>query len=95
MMTENDANKKWRGILRKDIEWFPSIDEKKCQNCMVCVDFCRHGVYREENGKAIIVKPYNCVVGCVGCDSVCPKGAISHPSQKYLADLENSFKAIK
>jgi NAD-dependent dihydropyrimidine dehydrogenase PreA subunit len=82
----------WHGIPREKINWHPTIDYDKCKNCLACVKFCNHGVYEDQNNKSVVVKPNNCIVGCAGCDSVCPNGAISHPSKEYLADLENEFR---
>ena len=78
---------KWFGIPREEIDWFPTIDYKKCIGCMACFEKCKQGVYAKEKGKPKVVKPKNCVVGCTGCDQVCPQGAISHPPKKYLTDL--------
>jgi NAD-dependent dihydropyrimidine dehydrogenase PreA subunit len=80
-------NDKWFGIPRDEIDWFPKIDYKKCIGCMACLKKCSHGVYSEENGKPKVVKPKNCVVGCTGCDEICPQKAISHPSKEYLEEL--------
>ena len=80
-------NEKWFGIPREEIDWFPKIDEEKCINCMACFEKCSHGVYSKENEKPKVVNPKNCVVGCTGCDEICPQKAISHPSKEYLEEL--------
>ena len=87
-------NEQWFGISRDEIDWFPKIDYEKCVSCMACLKKCSHGVYAEENGKPKVVNPKNCVVGCTGCDEICPQKAISHPSKKYLEGLikRKSFK---
>ena len=39
----------------------------------------------EENDgtkRTIVKNPYGCVVTCTGCDSICPTGAIKHPSER-------------
>jgi NAD-dependent dihydropyrimidine dehydrogenase PreA subunit len=79
----------WNGIPRSRIKWHPAIDYEKCSGCMSCVRKCRNGVYSEEGGRPKVVKPQNCVVGCTGCQSVCPNGAISHPPKDYLKNLLN------
>jgi NAD-dependent dihydropyrimidine dehydrogenase PreA subunit len=79
--------KNWFGIPREEIKWFPKIDYDKCNGCMVCMQKCTHKVYAEENGKPIAINPNNCVVGCTGCDKVCPEKAISHPPKEYLEKL--------
>ena len=85
---------KWFGIPRKEIDWYPKIDFENCTGCMVCVKKCVHGVYSEDNGKPKVVAPKNCIVGCTGCDAVCPQEAISHPAKEYLQKLtkRNDFQ---
>jgi len=78
---------KWFGIPREEIDWFPTINYEKCTGCMACVKKCSNGVYGERKGKPKVVKPKNCVVGCTGCEPVCPVGAISHPPREYLEKL--------
>ena len=80
---------KWEGIPRKEIDWFPTIDYKICIGCMACLKKCRQCVYAAKDGKPKVVKPKNCVVGCTGCQKVCPVGAISHPPRTYLEKLSN------
>jgi len=78
----------WFGIPREEIDWFPIIDYKKCVQCGSCIRKCKRGVYEENaDGSPKVVKPKNCVVGCTGCQAVCPAGAISHPPGKYLEEL--------
>lgn len=81
------AENEWFGIPRGQIDWFPTIDFGKCIGCGACVKKCTHGVFAEENGKPKVVAPKNCVVGCAGCEQVCPQEAISHPPKKYLQKL--------
>jgi len=84
----------WFGIPIKKIDWFPAIDYNKCIGCMACVNKCTHGVYAEKDGKPKVVKPKNCVVGCTGCEPICPQNAISHPPKSYLEKLSKR-KGIK
>jgi formate hydrogenlyase subunit 6/NADH:ubiquinone oxidoreductase subunit I len=35
----------------------------------------------------MVKTPTNCVVLCSGCDSICPAGAIKHPSKKQTQEL--------
>jgi len=89
------TEKLWFGIPRNEIHWFPTIDYKKCIGCMACVNKCKHGVYAEKDGKPKMVKPKNCVLGCTGCEPVCPQKAISHPPKSYLRQLmkRDDFKS--
>ena len=89
MSEESLKSNKWYGIPRSEIDWYPTIDTQKCIACFNCVKFCKKEVYVEFEGRPKVINPKNCVVGCRGCDSKCPAGAISHPSDEYLAELEN------
>ncbi len=66
---------------RREINWFPDIDEKACAACGICVDFCSKGVFEmnEKTGIAVVVNPYACVMLCRGCMPKCPSRAISFP----------------
>lgn len=88
-MDNKEFENKWYGIPRSEIDWYPTIDAQKCIVCLACVKFCKKEVYAELDGKPKLINPQNCVVGCRGCDSKCPVGAISHPSDEYLRELEN------
>ncbi|MCX6568057.1 MAG: ferredoxin family protein [Candidatus Aminicenantes bacterium] len=68
-------------IQRERIPWYPSLDEAKCNGCQVCFRFCQHGVYTwdEKTNTAKVTRPFSCIVGCSGCLSLCPVGAISFP----------------
>ena len=66
--------------------WFPTIDYSKCTGCMACVNKCTHGVYAVVGGKPKVVAPQKCVVGCTGCDSICPQHAVSHPPKSVLKE---------
>lgn len=93
MLTE----KTYKGIPRTKIPWYPIIDKEKCTNCGKCVEYCTLGTFgydeNTEQKRVVIKKPYNCVVLCTGCDSICPTGAMSHPSieetQKTIEKLQN------
>ncbi len=80
----------WHGIPRNKIQWFPTIDYEKCIGCGKCVDYCTLGTFEiEEKGgkkRSVVKNPYNCVVLCTGCDSICPVGAIKHPSKNATKD---------
>jgi len=87
------SQRTFKGIPREEIPWFPQVDEAKCTGCGVCVGFCQYGVYEQKEGKARVVNPYGCVVGCSGCISQCPEGAISFPSLTSLRELLRSLRA--
>jgi NAD-dependent dihydropyrimidine dehydrogenase PreA subunit len=58
--------------------WYPIIDDEKCTGCLTCVNFCPHGVYRENGGKPEVVNPLECVEFCRGCQKLCPAEAITY-----------------
>jgi len=59
--------------------WYPVIDYDKCVGCMVCVEFCPHGVLEEKDGKPNVVNPDECVEFCRACQKLCDAGAIAYP----------------
>ncbi len=69
--------------------WYPTVFPDKCNGCEEletpkCIQFCPHDVFEIRNGKAVVVKPQNCVYGCVACEPVCPKKAIAFPQRIAL-----------
>ena len=73
------AAENYMNIPREEIPWYPAIDEGLCTNCGVCIEFCAHGVYALDDVQTRVVTPYNCVVGCSGCETQCTLGAIRFP----------------
>ncbi|MDZ7837093.1 MAG: 4Fe-4S binding protein [Actinomycetota bacterium] len=77
-------------IPRNEIDWFPTIDYGKCDSCDACISFCPHGVY-ERKEKIVVQNPYNCTVGCNGCEPVCPREAISFPSLDIIVEAKKKW----
>ncbi len=81
----------WHGIPRDKIPWHPTIDYRKCVSCGKCAEYCTLGTYelKEAKGKKkpVVSNPNNCIVLCSGCDSICPAGAITHPSKKQTQEI--------
>jgi len=73
------AVEKYMNIPREEIPWFPTIDEGLCTNCGACIEFCANGVYVLNDVQTRVVAPFNCVVCCSGCESLCSPGAIHFP----------------
>jgi len=80
-------------IPREAIPWNPTIDAEKCTGCGTCADFCQHGVYELDGDKANVSNPTGCVVGCTGCLSKCPEGAISFPDSKDFIETLRRLRA--
>ena len=81
------------GVESSEIKfpWYPTIDYEKCVSCGKCVEYCKLGTFEleERNGKKspIVKNPNNCVVLCNGCDTICPAGAIKHPSKEETRQI--------
>ena len=80
------SERTFNGVPRTMIPWYPTIDYGKCIPCGKCLEYCKHSVYgfEEKQGKKVpfVKNADNCIVYCNGCDSICPSGAISHPSKR-------------
>ncbi len=88
--------KKWHGIDRSLVTWYPSIDSTKCDSCGWCILTCGNDVYRwsTSEGKPIVANPGKCVIGCTSCGKLCPEEAISFPEdpKKFVKDVITKYK---
>lgn len=70
--------------------WYPIIDFSLCNECLICVEFCPHGVYDREKAIPSVVNPDKCIEGCKGCLNQCPAEAISYfgddGTKQYLGE---------
>ena len=82
----------WHGIPRKDIPWFPTVDSDACIGCTLCFLSCGRGVYEMQDHKSVVLNPYNCMVGCGTCGTVCPTQAITFPERDLIWKLEREHK---
>jgi NAD-dependent dihydropyrimidine dehydrogenase PreA subunit len=81
-MVNSEVLKDYLGIPRKEIPWYPTIDQDTCTACGLCVSACKHGTYQVSDGKKVIVaNPYHCEVFCESCKFQCPVEAISFPNR--------------
>lgn len=72
---------------REEIGWNPAVDAARCIGCGVCHDFCSHGVYEMNDGKAVVKNPTGCVILCSNCMPRCPVSAITFPPVKDFIGL--------
>jgi len=79
-------------IPRKRIQWFPRIDPELCTQCGICAEFCHQDVFSTDE-RIEVVNPYSCIVGCTGCLSQCPAGAISFPTLVELREMLRQLRA--
>jgi NAD-dependent dihydropyrimidine dehydrogenase PreA subunit len=75
--------RKYLGIPRHLIPWFPTVDSEKCVGCNECIKFCHDTVYEyvEETKKVIVAHPWHCQVYCQSCTHACAKDAIRFPDR--------------
>ena len=80
---------KWKGIDRTKIEWNPTINADLCIGCGICITSCGRNVfeYNSENKKAVVERPYQCMVGCTSCETWCTIEAISFPDKEYVREI--------
>lgn len=75
------------GIPRKEIPWYPTINQDLCTNCGACMDFCSNNVFAQDELNMNVANPYNCVVGCRSCLEECTSEALSFPSKEELVKI--------
>ncbi|MGC8549159.1 MAG: 4Fe-4S dicluster domain-containing protein [Acidobacteriaceae bacterium] len=94
-MPKDLSQTQWHGIARKEVPWFPAVNTEKCIGCELCFVTCGREVYDitpDKFHKAVVERPYNCMVGCSTCATVCPTQAISFPSRDLVWKAEREQK---
>ena len=88
-MSENNSNNQWHGIVRQEIDWYPTVVAERCIGCGICVTSCGRNVYAfdYEANKPVVVAPAMCMVGCTTCATICTRDAIEFPSTGYIRQL--------
>ena len=74
------------GYPREKIDWYPRVDYEKCVKCGMCMN-CGKKVFKWSEKGPIVVRPYECVVGCTTCANLCPGNAINFPDVKHLREI--------
>jgi len=76
--------------LKKEISWYPIIDDKKCNGCGLCISLCSRGVFDidEKRKKAFVKNPNSCITGCTLCGIYCPQNAIK------FSDTSKNLKKV-
>ncbi len=93
-MAKDLGNQMWHGVPRKDIPWFPTVDTEACIGCDLCYLSCGREVFEKDEGNRvdIVERPYNCMVGCSTCKTVCPVEAISFPGRDVIWKVEKEHR---
>ncbi|WP_457570047.1 4Fe-4S dicluster domain-containing protein [Desulfurobacterium sp.] len=88
----------WWGVKRKEIEWYPTINYEKCIGCGICFITCGGKKVFDwdiEKNRPIVARPYNCMVGCTTCRTLCPVDAISFPDKSYIRKLVKELNILQ
>jgi NAD-dependent dihydropyrimidine dehydrogenase PreA subunit len=88
-------DKTWHGIPREEVPWYPTVDADTCIGCTLCYATCGRLVYEMQDNKAVAARPFDCMVGCSTCGTVCPVEAISFPGRDLIWKLEREPKIFK
>ncbi len=93
-MNNSEDLKDYLGIPRKEIPWYPTIDQDLCTGCGLCVSACKHGTYKVSDEKVFVANPYHCEVFCESCKFQCPVEAISFPNRGEFKNVIRNLRVI-
>lgn len=84
-MGGNHHLKRWHGLSRDEVVWYPIVESCLCDGCGLCVTSCPTGALAFDfNLKIPFVEPLRCLIGCSTCATLCPTEAIHVPDRKQL-----------
>ena len=86
--------RRYLGIPRHLIPWYPAVDENLCTGCQECIKFCHDGVYRydEQSNTVAVDNPWHCQVYCQSCTHACSSEAITFPGRR---ELKEAIRALR
>jgi MinD superfamily P-loop ATPase len=76
------------GVARSEIDWGPTIDAEKCVSCGVCLNCGKH-VFSWVDGRSVVTRRDDCVVGCMTRSNLCQGRAITFPP---LGDVLRTYR---
>jgi NAD-dependent dihydropyrimidine dehydrogenase PreA subunit len=76
------------GVTRNEIDWGPTIDSTKCVGCSICLN-CGKNVFDWQDGKSVVARRNDCVVGCMTCANLCQGRCITFPP---LEELRRTYR---
>ena len=96
-MAKDLSKQLWHGIPRAEIPWYPTINADKCIGCELCYVSCGREVFEFNDGqrKAVVERPYNCMVGCSTCATICSSEAINFPERELIWKVEREHKIFR
>jgi MinD superfamily P-loop ATPase len=72
-----------------DSGWVVTINEEKCTNCGICLDYCRFDAIYFNDKENLEINTFQCE-GCRLCERICPMEAITSKKNKnnywYVSD---------
>ena len=74
------------GYPREKVEWYPTVDPDRCVKCGMCMN-CGKRVYEWTEDGPKVVRPYDCIVGCTTCASLCAGRCISFPDVESIREI--------
>lgn len=73
--------------------WIPMVDEKLCNGCRICVDFCKFNALAYIKNSLFVFDEI--CHSCGGCVYLCPQGALSEKANKIGEIQEGTSKNVE